>query len=179
MAICQDDYCADPLGTHTELSCDDSIQGGLPQLVLFKCKPVSASNPTEVADMIAAGTAWKWSGVLGGIPEASPVEIDAQKSCGDSIVTRIDRTMDISDSNISAGNINWFNLARRGKYAQAILYNCSSGESLSIIPSSVLRLRGTVTWPNQNNDVAKFVGQLYWNNIDDPTLITTPDGIFS
>lgn len=177
MAICQTDYCADPLGIHTENDCGD-IMGGLPALILFQCKPENPSDGAAVQDMIDAGTAWKWSGILAGIPEASPVEIDAKRSCGESTVARVDRTLDIVDANISRENIQFFNRAKRKSFAHAIAYNCASGETLNIIPASVIKVRGTVVWPNQNNDTASFTGQLYWNNIDDPELIDTPDGIF-
>lgn len=180
MADCLTDYCADPLGTHVVSDCpEDQILGGLPAVVLFQCAPIDPSDGTEVLEMIAAGTAWLWSGLLGGIPEASPVSIDAQESCGDARDVRIDRTMDVSDANISQNNITWFNAARKKQFARAIAYNCSSGQSLYIIPASTIRVRGTVTWANQNNDVAKFVGQIYWNNLDDPNLIETPGGVFT
>jgi len=179
MAICVDDYCLDPLNSHTDNDCDEYKYGGVSQVVAFKCLPNNPSSGAEVLNMIAAGTAWIIPGLLGGIPEGSPVEIDAQESCGDSQVARIDRTLTFSDSAVNANNVEFYNRARRRQFASAIAYFCDSGESVYILPKSSIKLRGTQTAPNQNNDTRKFVGEFYWNNLNDPLIIPTPDGVFA
>lgn len=179
MANCPTDYCEDPLGTHVVLACDAIVKGGLPALVLFDCLPDDPSDGDEVQEMIEAGTAHLWEGIKSGIPASSPVEIDAVVSCGTARVINENRTATLYDKNVSTENVLFFNQAKKKSFAAAILYNCDSGKSFYIAPPVEVLVRGSVIVPDQDTDVIRFEGTLNWNDLDEPTLITSPAGIFT
>ena len=179
MANCATDYCEDPIGTHSKLPCDAIVKGGLPALLLFDCTPDDPTDAEEVNAMIEAGIAHLWAGIKSGIPASSPVEIDAVVSCGTSRVINETRTATLFDKNVSQSNVLFFNAAKKKSFAAALLYNCDTGMCFYVNPPVEVLVRGTVIVPDQNTDVIRFEGTLNWNDLNEPTLVTAPIGIFA
>lgn len=179
MADCPQDYCADPLGEHGVLACDEVVRGGLPAIVLFECPPDDATDGNEVSAMIESGTAWLVENVKAGIPASSPEEIDAVVSCGESIVVNEARTLSLYDANVSKQNRDFFNTAKQRKFAAALAYNCDSGQCFYINPPKGISVRGNILVPDQNNDVTRFEGTLNWRDKNEPDYVAAPNGIFS
>lgn len=177
MAECPFDYCADPIGEHILNPCDETVKGGLPSLILFDCPPSDPSDVEEIAAMKEAGTAHLWCGLRAGLPASSPEEIDPLTSCGEPIVINEARTATLFDANVSQNNVLFWNAAKKRKFKAALFSNCDSENAVYVVANEI-RVRGNLIYPDRNNDVARFEGSLTWRSLNDPTLVTSPDGAF-
>lgn len=176
-------YFFDSLGEHTELCNDQYLSGGVPDVLLLK-RGHSITDPSDASQItaaISAGEAWLIKSIRVGMPEASPVEVDSPVACGVPSVTRYDRTVTLSDSNVIAENIDLYNtLGANGRFGGLIVHNCGSGKVFWI--DNNISFKGGLIIPESDTEYIRFEYTGDYRTGKDaanPMVYDAPTGVFT
>lgn len=185
MANCLNYDCSDPLGTHLPNDCGEELLGGVSGILLLECNHTltSASSASQITAQIAAGKAHLLLNLKIGVEAPSPVEIDSNVSGGTTKLVTYDRTLTLTDGNVSSNNISFYDGVFGGRvFGGAILYMVGTEESdigtKVLFIDSAINFTGGLTVPDNNNAFMTFNGTAKWRSKSMGTLVDAPVGIF-
>ena len=185
MSNCLNYHCDDVLTTYLENDCGYIVPGGSNQAVLFECNATTYdyTNAAQINADLTAHRAIKITNCSFDIPLPSAQKITSKVPCRGSYVSTYDRTINYYNPNVSAVNDVLHNSIARGhQFGAILLYECGANAAeigqCTLIDSTVTFSGGRVL-PNNTKEEQRyeFVGE--WEDLNGPSIVTTPPGIFT
>jgi hypothetical protein len=174
-------YCGNTLPDHSTVACEEYFKGGISAYVIFDCgsEPEDPTNGEAIQELINQGKAKLVAGVKIELPEGSEVTVDNPVGCGfPSITLTADRVANLTDGNVTAENVDFYN-ALIGKKAGAILmYECDADRVTFISPKGGIIFFGNRIAPPTNGELQTFTGQFRWREKTIAKIYDAPAGIF-
>lgn len=175
------DYNCTTLPSHESIICGNWLKGGIGQAAFLECDHTITdwSDATEWATNIANGKVRIITPIKASMPEGSAVEGENPNGCGAAnIVDTYDRTVEIKDFNLTAGNIDFYNTLNKRKTQLVLFQGCDDADRIWVIDSAItFNARNVI--PENNREKQMFMVTGAWTEFDMPMFYDAPVGIFS
>lgn len=175
------DYNCTDLPTHEQIACGAWKKGGINAVAYIDCSHTITDweSASEWQANIDAGLIKVVSPVKASIPEGAAVEGENPNGCGfATIVDTYDRTAEIKDFNVTAGNIDFYNALNKRTMLLALFHGCDGASEITVVEVPVVFNARDIT-PENNREKRMFMITARWTEFDMPQLYAAPVGIFA
>lgn len=177
--------CNEALPDHSTNNCGKGMLGGISGTVLLECNHQldDPSDAAQIAAEIAAGRAKLINGVKIGLDQPSPVETPSFIVGGTDQISTYNRSGTIKDGNVSEANNSFYSTLFSGRvFGGAIMYIKGSEQGNQgtkiLFVDAAITFQGGLPVKDNNDENLIFNGIFKWTNLDAPTLLPAPTGIF-
>lgn len=170
-------YCDSGLLQHELINCDDFALGGGTQMILFDCgaEPTDPEDGDEIQALIDEEKAVLIAGnIKFTMPEASPITVDPRSGCSTEVTINYDRTLEMTDSNVTPENVDFYNLLLTKKFGAILFFECGALRTTFISPQGGIVTTANRIFPELNNDVQTFSVVFSWRSKLMPTIHSIP-----
>lgn len=181
---CYSYNCDDVLGDHTLNACEDEIQGGFRDIIIFECNhqlsPSDVSNGTAVNAEIEAGRATLIKNVKVGSSAPSPTTVSSNIANTPDKVVKYTKEFTLVDGNVNSDNMSFYNLLGSGRSFGAIMLH-NADEQIVLFYNSDLRGSGGLVEPDNDGEYMRFEYSFTLDSKKDaanPVFATEPSGVF-
>ena len=175
--------CTSPLTPYASADCFEQYAGGVNATVIFvTALPIDPSDGVEVQALIDSGDAVLMPFMKIGINEPSPINAESLISCASEITTNYDRSISLMDAKVVDENITYYNSLNASTGFAAIgmlLPNCDDATRSFYVEETIRFEGGLIVPDNDNAEPQHFSFNAKYRAKSDPSLVTTPTGIFS
>jgi len=170
-------YCDGELLEHSIVNCDNFFAGGGTQMILFNCgsEPADPTDGAEIQALLDSGEARKIAGnIRFTMPEASPITVDPVDGCSTEITINFDRTLEVTDFNVTADNVDFYNDLNGRRFGAALLLECAAERTTFISPPSGITTQADRNFPEFNTELQSFSVVYSWRSKQMPTIHDLP-----
>ena len=177
-------YCQSKLPDHENINCDNYLPGGITECVIFDedATTTDYTDGGQIQADITAGRATLLTDMILDLPQPSEKSV-ANPVDNRAITAGYDRTLNIVDWNVTAGNVEFYNAANAFLAKAVLIYeplNDGVGHTQLIFETkSGISFSVNKEVPQGDGTFQQFAGVATWSKFDMPVIKDIPAGIFN